>query len=64
MKQLYEKKASVLFSTQILNVAQYAEKEFDAKCFYVDKKHKFQKGIEGGGLDKLLKEEKLSKYLK
>ena len=63
LEKIYNLKASLLFSTQILDVAREAEKRFDAKCFKVDKQHKLIPGIAGGELQELIKEAGLKKWL-
>ncbi len=64
LEAVYRRKISLIFSTQILNVAEQAEKRFNTKCFKVDAKHHLQPGIAGGDLKALIKKSKLKKYLK
>lgn len=61
--KINETDCSLLFSTQILEVAKEAEKRFGAKIFKVDKNHKLSRGIAGGELGKLIKETGLEKWL-
>lgn len=54
---------SVLFNTQILELAEYAEHNLGAVCYKVDKDHQFWRGISGGEIASLVKEVGLDKYL-
>ncbi|MFC1756614.1 hypothetical protein ACFLZC_00430 [Patescibacteria group bacterium] len=63
LRTVHERGISLLFSTQILNVAEEAKKLFGATCFKVNKKHQLSPGIAGGNLDELVKSTKLNKLL-
>ncbi len=54
---------SVLFNTQILELAEYAEEHLNAVCYKVDKDHNFVKGIGEGEIMALVEEVGLDKYL-
>jgi hypothetical protein len=58
------KKYSVIFNTQIMALAQYAQDNLEAKCLKVDKNHQFSPGIGEGEMEELIKEIGLEKYLK
>lgn len=64
LNTLYLKKVSLIFSTQILNVAEEATRLFGAKCFKVDREHRISEGIAGGDLESLAKEVGLRKWVK
>lgn len=55
---------SVIFNTQIMDLAKYAEQTVQAKCLKVDKNHQFSPGIGEGEMEELVKEIGLDKYLK
>jgi len=54
---------SVIFSTQILQLAKFAEAELGAKCFFVNKEHRLNSGIRGGEFSDLVDESKLKGIL-
>jgi len=54
---------SVLFNTQILELAKYAQDNLNAACYKVDENHQFVRGIAGGNIEKLVKEIGLDKFL-
>lgn len=54
---------SVLFNTQILELAEYAQNGLNAVCYKANKKFEFTKGISGGEISELIKEVGLDKYL-
>jgi len=54
---------SVIFSTQIQELAKYAEKHLDALCLSFDNKHGVRPGISDGGLDDLRKTKGLNQHL-
>lgn len=60
---LSKKGVSVLFSTQITELAEYAERELEAQCFQVDEDHRIEPGIGAGGMDRLRKKKGLDKLL-
>lgn len=53
LKSLSEKHISVLFSTQIMKLARYAEQELGGICYKFSPNHSMQKGIGDGGMDSL-----------
>lgn len=63
LKTVKDKEYSVVFNSQILQLAEYAQSELGAKCFVVNKEHQFKEGIGDGQMDQLLKEKGLDKYL-
>ena len=63
LKTVKEKGYSVVFNSQILQLAEYAKDELGARCFVVDKNHNFQEGVGDGQMDELIKEKGLDKYL-
>ncbi|MCD4761630.1 hypothetical protein K8R32_01595 [bacterium] len=64
LEEIKRREISLIFSTQILDVARDAEKQFGAYCYKVDKNHKLSPGISGGELKNLVKESGLGKRLK
>lgn len=52
---------SVLFSTQITQLAEYAQNDLGAQCFKVDTKHNITPGIGDGGMNQLRKKMGLTK---
>jgi len=60
---LQGKENSVIFNTQILSLAEYAQKNLGAICLKVDKNHRFVEGIGDGQMDELIKESGLDKFL-
>lgn len=54
---------SVIFSTQITTLAEFAERELDAMCFSFDRTHQIHAGIGDGGLNDLLKTSGVGKLL-
>jgi hypothetical protein len=61
---LRKKGISVLFSTQILGLAKFAETNLGAKCFKLDASHRISAGIADGGMSELRKRSGLNKLLK
>jgi DNA mismatch repair ATPase MutS len=55
---------SVLFNTQTLELAEYAQESLNAVCYKANKKFEFTKGISGGELGELVKEIGLDKFLR
>lgn len=45
---------SIIFSTQILGLAEYTQSELKAQCFAFDLEHKITPGISDGGFEKLV----------
>ncbi len=58
-----KKHYSVIFNTQIMDLARYAEQTVQAKCLKVNKNHQFAAGIGEGEMEELVKEIGLDKYL-
>jgi len=54
---------SVIFSTQILGLAKYAEDKLNAKCFQFNMDHQINSGIGRGGIEKLISQIGLDQYL-
>ncbi|MFA5030868.1 MAG: hypothetical protein WC495_04735 [Patescibacteria group bacterium] len=63
LEELYNRQVSILFSTQILGVAEEAERLFGARCFKVDRNHRLSPGIAGGNLDAIVRDAGLDRYL-
>ena len=63
LEQLKQRRVSLIFSTQILGVAEEAQNRFGAKCFKVDDRHRLSPGIAGGNLESLVKEAGLARFL-
>lgn len=63
LKTLKNNGYNVIFNSQILQLAEYAKYELDAKCFVVNKDHQFIEGIGDGQMDQLLKEKGLDQLL-
>ncbi len=64
LKKLSSEGNSVLFNTQILELAQYVEQALGGVCYKVDKNHNFVRGIAGGEIMDLAKEKGLLRLLK
>lgn len=56
LEKLSKSSCSIIFSTQILDLAKYAQDELDAQCFNFDLNHRISPGIGGGGIEKLMAE--------
>lgn len=54
---------SVVFSTQITSLAQYATANLDALCYQFDRKHQIRSGIGDGGMRDLRRQIGVDKYL-
>lgn len=54
---------SVLFNTQILELAEYAQENLNAVCYKANRQFEFTKGVSGGEIGELVKELGLDKYL-
>jgi len=63
LNTMAKKHYSVIFNTQIMALAEYAEQTVQAKCLKIDKKHQFTPGIGEGEMDELIKEIGLDKFL-
>ena len=63
LTKLSKTRVSTIFSTQITQLAEYAQSKLGAKCFQVDQKHCISPGIGTGGMDQLRKEMGLDKLL-
>ncbi|NCD00725.1 hypothetical protein EOL94_01385 [bacterium] len=59
-----EKGISLIVNSQIIALAEAAQKHYGALCLKVDENHSFQKGIADGGMDKLRKKTGIDKYIK
>jgi hypothetical protein len=55
--------ASVLFSTQITGLAEYAQDQLRAQCFQFDRRHNVRPGIGQGGMEELTRETGLDALL-
>ena len=62
--KLADQEISVLFSTQITSLAEFAQSDLSAMCFQLDEKHRVSEGIGDGGMDKLRKRKGLNKLLR
>ncbi|MFH0804969.1 MAG: hypothetical protein V1916_02110, partial [Patescibacteria group bacterium] len=63
LSQLHQRHVSLLFSTQISEVAEQAEQQFGARCFQVDRQHRLIPGIGDGQMEALVQEAGLGKYI-
>ncbi len=63
LKKLSAIKASVVYNTQIMSLAEASRDRLGALCFQVDKKHAFQAGISDGDMHSLRKSVGIDKYL-
>ena len=63
LKELSRRGYSVVFSTQMTELAEYAESSLNALCIKVDRNHKFSQGIGAGELISLSKSVGLDKYI-
>lgn len=63
LRMLSRKKCSVMFVTQITQLAEFAHNELNALCFHFDKNGDMQKGIGKGNARILAEEVGLDKYL-
>ncbi|MEK7103258.1 MAG: hypothetical protein AAB870_02840, partial [Patescibacteria group bacterium] len=64
LEALSKRKISVLFSTQILALAEYAKADLGAYCFKVDEHHALSVGIAGGAMDVLREKSGFNAILK
>lgn len=64
LSKLSDMGVSVLFSTQIQSLAEFARDELGAQCLKVDEKHGLSVGIGTGGMDSLRRRKGLDKLLK
>ncbi|MCF7820080.1 MAG: hypothetical protein K9M44_01230 [Candidatus Pacebacteria bacterium] len=64
METFTEKQISLLVNSQIIQLAELAQKHYGAICLKVNDKHQFVPGIADGGMDKLRKKTGINKYLK
>jgi len=53
----------LVFNSQIMELAEFAQLELNAKCFVVNKHHEFKEGVGDGQMDELLKEKGLDEIL-
>ena len=63
LKKLAGLKCSIVASTQITDLAKFAEQELGATCFNFDLKHRVKPGIGSGGLEKLISKLEMDKLL-
>ena len=63
LKELSRRGYSVVFSTQMTELAEYAQSSLNALCIKVDRNHKFSQGIGAGELISLSKSVGLDKYI-
>ncbi|MDB4984255.1 MAG: hypothetical protein JWM20_434 [Patescibacteria group bacterium] len=63
LRMLSRKKCSILFVTQITQLAQFSKDELGANCFYFDKDGSMKPGIGRGNARHLAEEVGLEKYL-
>lgn len=54
LKRLSGSRYSIIFSTQITNLAKYAKDDLNAQCFSFDLNHQIEPGIGRGGIEKLI----------
>ncbi|MEI6378106.1 MAG: hypothetical protein WCO55_00460 [Candidatus Falkowbacteria bacterium] len=64
LKELSRRGYSVVFSTQMTELAEYVKSNLGALCIKVDRNHKFSEGIGTGQLIELSKTVGLDKYIK
>ena len=63
LAKLAKSGCSVIFSTQITNLAKYAERNLNAECFTFDLSHRISPGIGSGGIETLIDQMKMKKLL-
>lgn len=63
LQKLAGEKCSVIFSTQITDLAKFAQDELGAQCFAFDLNHQIKAGIGKGGIEKLMVQIGLDKIL-
>lgn len=56
LEKLSKSFCSIIFSTQIIDLAKYAQDKLGAECFNFDLKHRIRPGIGRGGIEKLMSE--------
>jgi hypothetical protein len=64
LTKLAKSGVSVMVSTQILPMAQWAQRELGADCYQMDTGHKIRTGIGDGGMDELRETSGLNQLLK
>src|SRR5680860_1135614 len=63
LKTISKNGYSAVFNTQIMDLANFAKNDLDAICLKVENNHQFSPGIGEGGMEDLIKEIGLDKYL-
>jgi hypothetical protein len=63
LRTLAKRGVSVIFSTQITSLAEFARDELDSLCFKLDDKHHVSEGIGDGGMKELRRRTGLEKLL-
>lgn len=63
LSALAESKCSVIFSTQITELAEFAKDNLKAECFSFDMDHRIEPGIGLGNIEGLMKKIGIDKYL-
>jgi len=61
---LREEGVSVIFNTQITDLAKVAEEELGAQCVQLNKRHEIKSGIGTGDMEGLLERSGIKKFLK
>jgi len=64
LKTVQQHEISTIFSTQIQDLAQFAQEELGAQCFQLNSQHQIFDGIGDGGMAELRKRSGLDKLLK
>jgi len=64
LSKLNEREAiTVIFNTQIIALAEFAQNNLGAKCLQLDKKHRILPGIGEGKMEEMVQETGLDKFL-
>lgn len=63
LSRLAARGISILFSTQIIRLAEYSQRELDALCVQFNAQHRISAGIAGGGMDELRREMGIDRLL-
>lgn len=64
LNALKKRGVTILYSSQILDLSEWAVSEWNAEVFYIDSKHRIKKGIKDGDFSALCKIERVHKDLR